>query len=235
MWLCMIKIRILFLEICNSFSEIRRDLWSSYFYCKSNSLEKNVICRKALFFISAPCEVKHTVYRAAGWGEGTLREPRTCMEHVCPILLHCQSRAVWTPRRSFLLSGHSNIVWFFFLHFGCRTPRGQRGKQGGRESACGLVHVEKTDRVGRCFQGAPGSAYVPGLRNWSGPVACKVRQVSLAVWEDTWTRPCDETMCLAGRTSWEGQTCLDTGRFPVSLNTGCFSQAGPVYCWDICL
>lgn len=46
---CVIKIRILFLEICNSFSEIRRDLWSSYFYCKSNSLEKDVICRKALF------------------------------------------------------------------------------------------------------------------------------------------------------------------------------------------
>lgn len=49
-WLLgVIKIRVLFLEICNSFSEIRRDLCSSYFYCRSNSLEKNVICTKALF------------------------------------------------------------------------------------------------------------------------------------------------------------------------------------------
>lgn len=46
---CVATIRSLFLEIYDSFSEIRRDLCSSYFYCKSNSLEKNVICTKALF------------------------------------------------------------------------------------------------------------------------------------------------------------------------------------------
>lgn len=48
-FLYMVKIRVLFLELCDSFSEYRRDLCSSYFYCKSNSLEKNVICKKALF------------------------------------------------------------------------------------------------------------------------------------------------------------------------------------------
>lgn len=49
---CVIKIRILFLEICNSFSEIGAGgLHSSYFYCKSNSLEKDVICKKKLYFL----------------------------------------------------------------------------------------------------------------------------------------------------------------------------------------
>lgn len=65
--LCVIKIRILFLEICDSFSEIRRDLCSSYFYCKSNSLEKNVICTKALFLSQL-----RVMYCAEleGWGVG---------------------------------------------------------------------------------------------------------------------------------------------------------------------
>lgn len=37
---CVTTTRRLFLEIYVSFSDIRRDLCSSYFYCKSNSLEK---------------------------------------------------------------------------------------------------------------------------------------------------------------------------------------------------
>ncbi|CAI9176105.1 unnamed protein product [Rangifer tarandus platyrhynchus] len=62
---CMIKIGILFLEICDSFSEIRRDLCSSYFYCKSNSLDKNnVICKKLLFLL------QRLTYRAEGAGGG---------------------------------------------------------------------------------------------------------------------------------------------------------------------
>lgn len=68
---------MLFLEICGSFSESRRDLCSSYFYCRSNSLEKkNVICKKALF-LSASCIKLNILYwelkpRAGGGREGDL-------------------------------------------------------------------------------------------------------------------------------------------------------------------
>lgn len=49
---------------CDSFSEIRRDLCSSYFYCTKRKEKKkhhkiihwkNVLCKKALFFIWAWC------------------------------------------------------------------------------------------------------------------------------------------------------------------------------------
>lgn len=71
---CLIKIRMLFLETCGSFSETRRDLCSSYFYCRSNSLEKNVICKKALF-LSALRVKLNILYRAGGWGRcGERRE-----------------------------------------------------------------------------------------------------------------------------------------------------------------
>lgn len=66
----------IFGNICNSFSEIRRDLCSSYFYCKSISLEKKMsfVNKKALFFISAPR--KHAV-GSGRWGRGPFREPWT--------------------------------------------------------------------------------------------------------------------------------------------------------------
>lgn len=53
-----IKIRILFLEIRDSFSEIRRDLCSSYFYCKSNSLGGKRNLYGSFIFISVPCKVQ---------------------------------------------------------------------------------------------------------------------------------------------------------------------------------
>lgn len=65
---CVAPIRSLFLEIYDSFSEIRRDLCSSYFYCKSNSLEKKCNLYESFIFILA-C-VKGTV---PGSAEGTGR------------------------------------------------------------------------------------------------------------------------------------------------------------------
>lgn len=50
---CVTTIRRLFLEIYDSFSEIRRDLCSSYFYCRSNSLEKNRNLYESFIFILA--------------------------------------------------------------------------------------------------------------------------------------------------------------------------------------
>lgn len=49
---CVTTIRRLFLEIYDSFSDIRRDLCSSYFYCKSNSLEKKCNLYESFIFIS---------------------------------------------------------------------------------------------------------------------------------------------------------------------------------------
>lgn len=66
----MTTIRRLFLEIYASFSEIRRDLCSSYFYCKSNSLEKNCNLYESFIFILA--HVKGNVLgRAEGGQEGS--------------------------------------------------------------------------------------------------------------------------------------------------------------------
>nr|KAF6477866.1 hypothetical protein HJG59_010772 [Molossus molossus] len=158
----MIKIRILFLEICNSFSEIRRDLWSSYFYCKSNSLEKIVICRKALFSITAPCEVEHTVHRAAAGGEGAPRgklgRARSVLVRFSTVSLglsghHAGPLAPWAQQ-------HSSVL---LLPFGRRTPRGPRGQQSGRADACGLVHAEETVRW--CWMLFPRSTWV-GLCPW---------------------------------------------------------------------
>lgn len=84
---CMIKIGILFLEICDSFSEIRRDLCSSYFYCKSNSLDKNnVICKKVLFLL------QRLTYRAEGAGGGEaylMNLSDMSRARFCPILFTC--------------------------------------------------------------------------------------------------------------------------------------------------
>lgn len=131
---CVIKIRILFLEICNSFSEIGAGgLHSSYFYCKSNSLEKDVICKKkALFFTSAPC--KGRAEGLGGAGESLGYERMTS-----PILVDCRV-GLWIPGCSFLLSIHSKVVLFcfvlcFFLIFlDAECPEAKRGNEMGKSA-----------------------------------------------------------------------------------------------------
>lgn len=86
---CVTTIRRLFLEIYDSFSDIRRDLCSSYFYCKSNSLEKKCNLYESFIFISV---VWREVCRA-GRGEGNQERSSISFDLkwsvVLPVSLTC--------------------------------------------------------------------------------------------------------------------------------------------------
>lgn len=133
---CVTTIRRLFLEIYDSFSEIRRDLCSSYFYCRSNSLEKNRNLYESFIFILA--RVKGNVLgRAVGRdlpSALTLSEawrfPSRWPAVFSPSGLHVLLSAPLCPQRvcsSYLL--------------GCGYPEAQTG-QARRETAWrGLFEV----------------------------------------------------------------------------------------------
>lgn len=133
---CVTTIRRLFLEIYDSFSEIRRDLCSSYFYCRSNSLEKNCNLYESFIFILA--RVKGNVLgRAVGRdlpSALTLSEawrfPSRWPAVFSPSGLHVLLSAPLCPQRvcsSYLL--------------GCGYPEAQTG-QARRETAWrGLFEV----------------------------------------------------------------------------------------------
>lgn len=175
---------MLFLEICGSFSESRRDLCSSYFYCRSNSLEENVICKKALFLSALLVKLNRPYWAEARgrWGtRGNLHEASwSWTKHnfslTCGVVGYLDMMLLLSaqcPSSVFLFSWMQN------------AQRQREDKQDGRENP--LEDLRWKKRVAHhgdfhdCFQGAPGWACIRGAWKRSSQCGFRAAWASLAM------------------------------------------------------
>lgn len=135
--------------------------------------------------------------------------------------------SIWIPHRSSLLGGHGDMVLFYSYILDAERPEAQGlSKAGGKAWAwvSWRRHFDGDGDFSAASKEHLGSAY-----SWPSyviqPGGLQSRTGVPRVREDTWARPCAETVRSARRTRWEGPSHLQTSmrRAPASSNTGCFS------------
>lgn len=109
---CVTTIRRLFLEIYDSFSEIRRDLCSSYFYCKSNSLGKKCNLYESFIFILA-CVKGDVLGRAEESQEGSSISLGLKWSVALPASLAYHVLTVWVACCAFCSVSSESLLLLF--------------------------------------------------------------------------------------------------------------------------
>lgn len=124
------------METGDSFSEIRRDLCSSYFYCKSNSLgKKNGICKKVLFLSQRHVKLTYCTELKVRDGGGVFIKPLGCERSmICPILFTCHVLGFLDTQLLLSVSSLPFLACLFSYFLRHRMPGGkERVSRWGRK------------------------------------------------------------------------------------------------------